>query len=333
MSGGACARCDWRPDVADVLAPRLQLAEHADAAGHPLCSVCRRSLQMHERSTCETCKTAAVGVLDEVWALFVELPRQVGQVRAQAYDADRPGAADGRPLPGGEVLVLLSRGSEGLAEDGTTSRDGDPTSVAYELGWWANAWGAARRDGEVVSLGSSPLARPWPAQRQVAAAYGYLLAHTRWAAQHHGGFVAYVEDLRRLHGRLERATGRAEVVERAEAECFTCGADSLVRKQTDRGLEDHWTCGRCGATYDWRRYLLACRARVEDGRMQLRDVGWGTVRQVAAAVGVSVNTAKAWASRGTVTACCRVDSQELLLWYPEADERAKRNRRGERRAS
>lgn len=320
-----CARCGWLPVGDDDLAPRLQLAEHAEAAAHPLCVVCDRSLTLDERQTCESCLTKAREQLAGIALMYEELPRHLGHVRAQVYDADRPAAADGRPLPGGDVLVLLGSGSQGLEDDGSTTRDGDPVSAAFTLEFWREEWEDARGDRVVES-------RPRSARAKVRQAVGYLERMTRWAAQHHRGFGDYADDLRLLHDRLERATGRGDRPVRAEAECFDCGADALVREMTDRGLDDRWTCQRCGRSYDWQSYLLACRARVEDGRRQLALAGWGTFAQVSAAVGVPVETVRTWAKRGVVTTCCLVESQQQLVFYPDADARAVRNRRGERRA-
>jgi transposase-like protein len=302
----------------------VQLAAHAEEAEHPLCLVCSRSLALTERQSCERCLTSSRELLAGISLMYAELPEHVGHVRGARYDADAPAAADGRPLPGGVVLVLLGKGSAGYDDDGTTVKPGDPSSVAFDLAFWANIWAQARGEGPAVDDQVS-------AKRQVRDAVAYLDTMTRWAGQQHSGFALYVEDVRLLHSRLERATGRGERAERAEAECFTCGADALVRKLTDRGLEDRWTCARCGAVYDWQRYLLACRARVEDGRQTLRLVGWGTVRQVAAAVGAPLATVRKWAQRGVVATCCVVESQEQLVWYPDADERAQRNRRGQDR--
>lgn len=320
-----CARCCWQPNLDDSLAKRMQLAAHADRADHPLCTVCSRSLPMSEKQTCETCLTRTRDHLAGIALMYDELPRHLGHVRSQQYDQDRPAAADGRPLPGGDVLVLLGAGSQGLAEDGATARDGDPFSAAFTLEFWREEWEDARGERVTDRRVRSPRAK-------VRQAIGYLERMTRWAAQQHPGFDDYADDLRLLHARLERATGRAERPVRAEAECFSCGADALVRELTDRGLADRWTCQRCGRTYDWPSYLLACRAKVEDGRQQLAVVGWGTFAQVSAAVGVPVETVRTWAKRGVVATCCLVESQQQLVWYPDADERAKRNRRGERRA-
>jgi ribosomal protein S27AE len=287
--------------------------------------VCARSLPLEDRQTCERCLTRTRELLAGIALMYDELPRHLGQVRAQVYDSDRPSAADGRPLPGGDVLVLLGGGSEGLSDTGETAREGDAVSVAYSLGWWHEEW--QDRRGERAAD-----RRPRSSRAVVRQAVGYLERLSRWAAQQHPGFDEYADDLRLLHARMERATGRSQRPERAEAECFTCGADALVRQVTDAGLADVWTCGRCGAAYDWNRYLLACRAKVEDGRQLLATVGWGTVSQVAAAVGVPVATARKWAQRGVVASCCLVETGEQLVWYPDADARAARSRRGERRA-
>lgn len=142
-----CARCDWQPEPEAPEPPREQLRAHALEQGHGLCCVCARSLTEHEPQTCARCVAEAGRHLERIGQLYDELPAQLGHVSSPAYDSDRPGAGDGRPLPGGDVLALLGRGSQGLSEDGTTSREGDPVSVAYELGWWAQEWREIR--GEV----------------------------------------------------------------------------------------------------------------------------------------------------------------------------------------
>lgn len=356
-----CARCEWVPRGDDDLAPRLQLLEHAEAKGHPLCLVCSTSLALADRQTCESCLTKTRVLLAGISVMYDELPRHLGHVRSQVYDAGRPESADGRPLPGGDVLVLLGAGSEGLEEDGTTSRDGDAVSVAFTLEFWREEWEDARGERVVER-------RPRSSRTKVRQAVGYLERMTRWAAQQHAGFVDYADDLRLLHGRLERATGRNQPRVKAEAECFDCGADALVREVREGeacghrppefppasggsllerralheeqvsaweaahsrceqgGHEDRWTCQRCGRTYDWPAYLLACRSRVEDGRRQLAMVGWGAVAQVAAAVGSAAPTVRKWAQRGLIRSCCLVQTQEQLVWYPDADMRARRAR-------
>lgn len=354
-----CARCDWQPDRDAEQASRAQLAEHAEQAGHPLCAVCHTSLVQGETQTCERCLDRAQTHLAGVAFMYDELPSHLGQGSGAATG---PVTSDGRPLPGGEILVLLGPGSQGLSEDGTTTRDDDTTSVAYELGWWEADW--RERRGEVAVTPPRRLAA------EVRAYLGYLETRMRWAATTHPGFGRFAEDIRVLHSRLERATGRAQLVVKAEAECFRCGADALVRevqpgesckhrpplfppevvipllpislevrrarfaelveeyeRQHGRcqqgGYVDHWTCQRCGERYDWRRYVLACSARVEAGRETIRAAGgWGTPVQVAAAVGVPFETLRTWTKRLQVTSCCLVESKQQLVWYPDADKRA-----------
>lgn len=133
------ADCTWRPSRGDGPDPD-QLRAHALEQGHGLCCVCGRSLTEHEPQTCVRCADEAAEHLRAILDLYDELPDHLGHVRSPAYDSDRPSASDGRPLPGGDVLVLLARGSQGLAEDGVTDRVGDPVSVHFELTSWQREW-------------------------------------------------------------------------------------------------------------------------------------------------------------------------------------------------
>ncbi len=137
-----CARCDWQSD--GDTPPLDQLAEHALNSGHPLCPCCRWSLtDTDPQYGCERCLATAQAHLAGIALMYDELPTHLGHVRGQALGGQR-GGTDGPPLPGGDVLVLLGPGSQGLAEDGTTTRDADPTSVAFELGFWAKDWRETR---------------------------------------------------------------------------------------------------------------------------------------------------------------------------------------------
>lgn len=164
------------------------------------------------------------------------------------------------------------------------------------------------------------------ARAEVLDALTYLGAGLRWAATSHPGFGEFADDLRVLVARLKRATGRDQPTVKAEAECFDCGADALVRTVTDRGYADEWTCQRCGSRYDWRRYLRACAQRVEEGRQTLRMEGWGTLVQVSAATGTPFRTVQSWARRavagGGVPVACLVRTQALVVFYPDAEQRA-----------
>lgn len=352
-----CARCDFRVDPDGDAGGREQLLEHAQSSGHELCLICQRSLAPTDIRVCEQCLTASRTVLSGVVTLWAELPRHLGHLRATAYDSARS-SGDGRPLLGGDVLALGSPGSAGGGARRLTSSDRlqperwwvkgaigplthaavweserqrtgrehmvdnrptDPQSVAQVLTSWEDDWRHTR--GEPAS--SMPA---HSTARVVHAAAGYLEVHTRWAAQHHPAFDEYVHDLQALHSRLERATGRDQRIVRAEAECFGCGADALVRELTDRGYEDRWTCRRCGETYDWSRYLLAV-----SGRLQESDVpGWGLPEQIAYVLGVNAKTVRGWADRGLVAIACAVSDKPtrptarapLRVWWDDARTRA-----------
>lgn len=310
----ACARCDWRPDRESEAPAREQLAEHAQDSGHRLCRCCSRSLTDAEASMvgCERCLTAARTNLAGIHAMWVELPAHLGHVRSAGFNDGRV-SGDGRPLPGGDVLVLLGPGSQGLSEDGVTSREGDPTSVAFELGWWEQAlreeWGEPADD-----------VRPRSPGAVVRDAHGYLERRMRQAAVGFAGFDELASDLKSLHVRLERATGRSQRQIRAEAECFECGSDALVREVTDKGLADVWTCQRCSEIYDWARYLLACRQRISDQPA----AGWSLPEHVAFELDVPAQTVRTWAKRGLVAVACVVGDRRMRVWFEDARDRATR---------
>lgn len=211
--------CTWRPNGES--AGSEQLREHALEQGHGLCAVCSLSLTEHEPQTCADCLLKTGQTLAGIGLLYDELPAMLGHLKSPSFDGERPAADDGRPLPGGDALVLLGPGSEGLAEDGTTTKQGDPGSVAFELGWWAAEWAGER--GDTLVLSGRRMAG------QVHGALDYLARHMRWAANTHQAFAEFASDLNVLHGTLERATARDTVTPVAEAECFDCSSD-LIRE-------------------------------------------------------------------------------------------------------
>ncbi len=147
---------------------------------------------------------------------------------------------------------------------------------------------------------------------QVHRDIGYLERKMRWAANNHPGFDEFAADLRQLHGRLERATGRVRKPAKAGASCFDCGGD-LIRPLTDQGLEveDVVTCQQCHAAYDGARYLLALRANVDDGQ------GWVRVTDAATFSRRPVRTIRSWVERLHVTSVCDVERHSVLVWWPD----------------
>lgn len=298
-----CRRCDWRSDP-DLGPDGDQAAQHAVESGHWRCPICREGLSDTDGlHGCESCLTTSREHLSGIVTLYDELPRQLGHPKPTIYDQDAQAAADGRPLPGGDALVLLSRGSEGLAEDGTTSKDGDPVSVPFTLSWWAKDWRETRNDPD--------LSQPGSVRHEVHAAAGYLEVHSRWAANSHPGFGQYAADIRDLHRTLEAATGRLRTPVRLDVICLDCHAE-LIRRINDHGLEEEAvTCTGCRRQYDHAGYLMAVRAAYQAAELP----EWAEPRHVAAKLGLKEHVLRNWASRGHV-ASRRIDGR-LHLHVPD----------------
>lgn len=308
-----CRRCDWVADPTEPLSPRVQLAEHAESADHPLCVVCRHSLVPDEQQTCETprpgrqgqppipsCLTRARALLSGIETMWDDVPRHLGRrFGASQLDGSR-GGGDGRPLPGGDLLALFGPGGNGGAtrkltrleqdlrerwwllgavgpltridwiqleqaragaEHNADNLDTDPASVAQILRQWVEDWQASGAPGSLNLQAHTSNAHV------VHAAAGYLEVHARWAARQHPVFEAYVQDLQQLHQRLELLTGRLNRTVRAEAECFGCGADALVRELRDGRPCEHGTPPPWPSEWQqlpdgkWRRVRTAAQVR------------------------------------------------------------------------
>ena len=345
-----CARCDWAPDPDATTSRHEQLAEHALAASHPLCSCCGRSLAQDDPAqACEACLTDARSLLSGIVTMWGELPTHLGHARAQRYDSG-PRGGEEHHLPGGTVFALLAPGSAGGAprrltstdvergldgrEHGVDNQPEDAPSVAWALTSWEDDWRHTR--GEVAS--TMP---PSSTSAVVRAAAHYLEVHARWAANQHSAFDEFAEDLRALHTRLEVATHRRRTPTRAGASCFDCGGDLVRQVDPDTGLEaeEVVTCRRCRSSYDGARYLLALAAR----RQQGLD-GWVSVPAAAQASKRPVKTLRSWLGEHVPWAL-RIEARqptaddprpwrvvEHLAWYPALAERAERVQRRRRSA-
>lgn len=346
-----CPRCDWRSQPTDDAGPiRDQITAHIDETDHPTCLVCHRILAHTDTRTCEACITHARQLLTDISAWYAELEDEIGQPHGANLGGGRSTEAY-PPLPGGDAQVLLGPGSQGLDDDGHTVKDGDTTSVAFDLGFWETEWRRARHDQP---------GRPVRLRGVVRRATGYLEIHTRWAAQQHAGWLGYLTDLREVHGRLERATGRARAAAKANASCFDCGGTLTRRVDPDTGLEETEktgrvdpetgmqeerpvvTCGTCRRRYGAQEYLLALQEARGSGLQ-----GWVTISDAAKVTRRSVDTLKSWTrSRddegpGLVSTCCVVawtpDGKPVqgrqLVWWPDVEKRADRAQRRGVRAS
>ncbi len=252
------------------------------------CIVCYHGLTADDTQTCETCIAATRTRMDDIADMWAELPDHL----------ERHPEGD---MPGGDAQVLLAAGSEGLSEDEQTVRGNDPGSVAFDLGWWAMDWSEER--GDDLNFGPPPRdGRQRPPDTVVVVALDYLLAHGRWAAQHHLGYDAYAADIRKLHARMETVTARHRAPTRAGVPCFDCGGDLVHEVDEDNGLEDcEWTCQLCRRRYTDRAYALALSMHVQDASMVTIDgEQWATVARLAHDLGRSLRTVQAWHTRGIV---------------------------------
>ncbi|MCU1590659.1 MAG: hypothetical protein JWP11_1915 [Frankiales bacterium] len=291
------------------LSPDAQAALHAIEQGHPLCILCYRSLAEAERQTCERCIAEAQTHLSGVRMLYDELPLHLRMLSSNGLSGSR----DGRPLPGGDALALLGPGSEGLSEDGKTSKDGDPVSVAFELFWWEQDWRDAREEPHNDNS-------PRSTARIVREAAGYLERHTRWAATSHFGFDQYARDMRALHVRLEVATFRVRPPTMVNTACFYCRGQ-LVRRITDAGMEaEDAVCRSCGQTYDRTQLAMARAQEYLDASMWADADGnqWATSTSLAARLGRSENTLKRWRHDGLV----RVHIVDTVTFFHVGDAEA-----------
>ncbi len=301
-----CSRCDWRPDdeLAAEVGHREQLAFHAAESDHPLCICCMRSLQKFENGfTCDGCLNEARVLLAGIVTMWQELPQHLGHLRSPSYDSDRPGASDGRPLLGGDLLAMLAKGSRGDSEDGHSTKDGDLLSVSFELGWWAEEWRQLR--GERKPL------------RSATQITGYLERKAQWAATSFPGFDRYLIDLRKVHGMLERATCRHTRDERTNTDCFHCGGVLTRRTQPDGLLDTDATCRTCRRRYTPAEYLLAQADTITTARESL---GWVTVAAASFAAQRSTKTIRQWVEQGKIPQEPDPVTGAMQVWYPAIHE-------------
>lgn len=238
-----CRRCEDSPDY-----DRDQLLEHATQADHPLCVICRRSLDPAEPQTCRRCLDRARAHLDDIADAWVRL---------NSNHHHWP-AGSRATMPGGDRLVLAGPGSD-ASEPGPEVLT-DPPAVAHALASWAADWAEIRREPCSGLLGA---VRP---VLEASHAVAYLGRHLQWAANTHPAFDDYAADIRRIRARLN-ATLALNNPPETGAPCLRCSTPAdpvhLERLWTDAGLADAWCCPRCGDTLTPAQYLLAMRAALE----------------------------------------------------------------------
>lgn len=311
----------WNTDL-DGTCPGCWPCDQAPADRH--CGICCHHLDASELQTCTDCLGKTRRALLDVVDLATLLPDQ-------ALDAAHDGhlaAAD--PIPGGDALVMMSRGSEGLTDD-------DPENLlppSYVLAWWEEEL----RD----RLGLDSRRPAW--QRRPAAALAHasrFLDHQlTWAAAHYPAFHALARDLRRTRHQLEDLL-RAGTDPLTGVPCFLCsttlqrasrdpkpcacgprprpphvqshadtstcclGCATLMRWElqhadcdqggvTDTDPFAGWACPRCKRTYNPGEYQLAISVLHSAHAPAL------PATELAERIGVSPSTIYTWANRGHI---------------------------------
>lgn len=237
-----------------------QLTDLAEDPEPIPCAVCRRPLREEDPPrTCHACIGRARADLHAIVNAYAMLPDVVhSPLGSNAPRSQEGGRPTERPMPGGNALTMLAGGGDGRAQlwadhFGADDQNGDPLSVAYELGRWEDDFRRLRKQPAALT------------GYYVASAAAYLLQHTPWAAAKHPEFDEFTTDLRHLRNTLEHVTDTNDTPVRADAPCFDCGG-TLERHYRDRtGLDDNWTCRTpgCRREYTPAAYYLAVRAKLE----------------------------------------------------------------------
>lgn len=298
------------------------------------CAVCDGHLDAGEVLTCWLCIGQARRDLVAIMDLMALLPEHA----LNAASNGRLVAAE--PIPGGDAIVMLGRGSEGLSDDGATN-PGDPEPPAWVLGWWEQVW---RTSLALHKPQQQPIWRR-PADRTIAEAFGFLSDHLDWAANYHPGFQRFACDVGSSRRHLEGLL-RAGDAPQGGVSCFECGATlerefrapracscpprpilRAAREDWERqhaghdqgGLKDPeldhgWSCPRCRREYSAGEYRLAVMTAY-DGAADFRTQG-----DVTRLTGCPRGTIQGWASRGQIR---RKKDGSGRVTYSISDVRAK----------
>lgn len=277
------------------------------------CVVCGHHLDAGEFRTCWPCIGKARRDLLAIVDLVALLPEHA------FHGATNGHLVAAEPIPGGDAVMMLGRGSEGLSEDGSTN-SGDPEPPAWVLGWWEETW------REQLGLASRfPVWRREPG-RTIAAANVFLGEHLDWAANYHPGFGTFAGDLAVTRRQLE-ALLRAGDAPVEGVSCFECGSTLQRAYRAPRAcscppraetpVNDHlswernhaghdqgglsdpspdagWSCPRCRREYSPGEYRLAVTAAYDAA------AEWRTEVDASRLTECPRGTIRGWASRGQI---------------------------------
>lgn len=304
-----------------------------DDCGYRHCGVCGHHLDAGELTTCWYCVGKARRDLLAITDLVALLPEHA------FHGATNGHLVASEPLPGGDALVMLGRGSEGLSEDGGTNT-GDPEPPAWVLGWWEETW------REALVLGSKLPVWRRPPDQVIVEAQAFLGEHLDWAANYHPGFRQFARDLTTCRRQLE-ALLRAGDAPQEGVCCFECGVtlqrtyrafracscppkaevgvtghflwEKIHASHDQGGLHDPtpdagWVCPACHREYSPGEYRLAV-ATAYDAAAE-----WRSQTDATRLTDCPRGTIQGWASRGQIRR--RKDSSGRVT-YSVLDIRAK----------
>ncbi len=246
--------CRYSPD----LGYRVLVRSDDEPCPQRHCCVCSRG---HcDDTTPQTC-AECVGVVRENLTAIVDMH---DRLEDEAVHTHADGRLNTGPL-GGDAMVMLSPGSDARARVWARERGDDVSHAGDEV--WSDPVPpllllATHEDDwrQILGHQPGPTATVWRC-------VDYLGTHLTLMAQKHPAFDEFARDLAQLRGRLEAVLHDGNREDQADVSCFEC-AGSLVRRITDRGADDHWTCRRCRRRYTDPEYHLAVRAKLEAIREQ-----------------------------------------------------------------
>lgn len=257
--------CRYNPELGYRVLTR---GDGDEPCPHRHCCVCWRGhCDDTNPQTCPEC----VGLVREDLTAVVDLH---DRLEDQAVHTHSDGRLNTGPL-GGDAMVMLGPYSDGGADqlarhsgddrlgypawlgyavESTLNLPNDPVPPLLVLATWEDDWRIE------LGHGGGPRATLWRCA-------DYLGTHLTMMAQRHLAFDEFAADVARLRGRMEAVLHDGDREDQADVSCFECGG-RLVRKVTNRGADDCWTCGKCRRRYTDPEYHLAVRAKLEAIRDQ-----------------------------------------------------------------